>query len=415
MIKKSSKVINLGCRLNFSEAEVIKNILSKNHLQKKIVVNTCAVTNQAVQKSIYEINKVAKTHPDYEIIVTGCASQVDKTRFLNLKNVRRIVDNRYKTQLFSYKKINGIKNAKYRFPDVSEYSTSRTRATLQIQQGCNHRCTFCIIPFGRGDAVSLPIGEISNRIKKIVEMGYREITFTGVDLTSFGEDLPGKPKLGSMLRRLLSIHPNLMRVRLSSVDPAEIDEDLMYLFKYEKRLMPHLHLSLQSGDNLILKRMKRRHSREQVLEICKKIKLTRPEMTFGSDVIVGFPTENEKNFNNTIDLIEDCNFSNVHIFPFSPKKGTPASKMPQVDENLKIQRVKKIRKTSRKILSNLMKKKIGRKVEILFESNKKSYTDDYYKVSLIGEKAQLNMKKAIGSVISVRVVSKKNDRLMAEI
>ena len=204
---------------------------------------------------------------------------------------------------------------------------------LQIQQGCNHRCTFCIIPYGRGDAVSLPFSEIFKRVEKILSRGFTEIVLTGVDLTSYGEDLEGKPKLGNILKRLFKLFPNLFRLRLSSIDPAEIDEDLLELFKFEKRLMPYLHLSLQSGDNLILKRMKRRHNREMVLSICSNLKSFRKDITFGADLIVGFPTETEENFQNSIDLISECQISNVHIFPFSPKKGTPASKMPQIKKN----------------------------------------------------------------------------------
>jgi len=258
MLKKKSKVINLGCRLNFFESEVIKNILEKEKIEKQIVINTCAVTNQAVRKSIYEVKKASKENPDYKIFVTGCASQIDKSAFQELENVSHIVDNKEKTQPESYlgKKIRN--NNTFNIPFLENFLSNRTRAMLQVQQGCDHRCTFCIIPFGRGDSKSLAFDEISKRVGKIINDGFSEIILTGVDLTSYGQDLPGKPRLGNILKRLLQIHTRLKRLRLSSIDPAEIDDDLFELLTNEKRILPHLHLSLQSGDNLILKRMKRR-------------------------------------------------------------------------------------------------------------------------------------------------------------
>ena len=214
----------------------------------------------------------------------------------------KVISNKYKTENFSYVKTRKITQKDYKFPELFDGFTERTRASLQIKQGCNHRCTFCIIPFGRGEARSLPVGEISNRLKKLIQMGFKEVTLTGVDLTSFGEDLPGKPKLGSVLKRLLNLHPKLKRLRLSSIDPAEMDDELLDLFKFNKRILPYLHLSIQSGDNLILKRMRRRHTREKVMEICNKLKSVRNEIKFGADLIVGFPTENHSHFKNTLNL-----------------------------------------------------------------------------------------------------------------
>ena len=338
-LSKKSKVINLGCRLNFFESEIIENILKKEKDVSKVVKNTCAVTNNAVQKSLQAVKKALKDFPDSEVIVTGCASQVEKNRFKNLKKISKIVDNKFKTNPDSYSNESKIKGESFSFPSIDFLSTSRTRAILQIQQGCNHRCTFCIIPYGRGDAVSLPFSEISKRVEKILSSGFIEIILSGVDLTSYGEDLKGKPKLGNILKRLFKLFPNLARLRLSSIDPAEMDDDLINLFKFEKRLMPYLHLSLQSGDNLILKRMKRRHNREMVLRICNDLKSFRKDITFGADLIVGFPTETEENFQNSLDLISTCQMSNVHIFPFSPKEGTPAAKMPQIKKKLINQRV----------------------------------------------------------------------------
>ena len=317
--EKKNRVINLGCRLNFYESEIISSIISDTKHKNKIVVNTCAVTNQAVQKSLYEIRKVAKNFPNSEIVVTGCASEVDKKLFENLKNVSMIVENKFKTipQSYDEKKLDF---KKFKFPNFLSSKSSRTRATIQIQQGCDHRCTFCIIPYGRGEALSLPVGEVSRRIEEVLSKGYKEIIFTGVDLTSYGNDLPGKPTLGNLIRRLIKLHPSIERLRLSSIDPAEVDGELMDLLKFEPRLMPHIHLSVQSGDDLILKRMKRRHLRSDVIKLCEELKSKRPNITFGADFIIGFPTEKEENFKNTLALITQCKFSNVHLFPFSPKK-----------------------------------------------------------------------------------------------
>lgn len=410
-IKKSPKVINLGCRLNFFESEVIKNILDANKINDMIVVNTCAVTNLAVSKSISEIKKAARQNPDSKIIVTGCASQVEKNRFLELPNVFDVVDNKAKTNEFSY--LNSKKNnkkLKYKFPFFNEFKSTRTRATLQIQQGCNHRCTFCIIPYGRGDALSLPVGEINYRLKKILEYGYKEVTLTGIDLTSYGEDLPGKPRLGNLIKRILIDHPNLKRLRLSSIDPAEIDDELFYLMINEERLLPHFHLSIQSGDNMILKRMKRRHNREEVISLCRKVKNARKNVTFGADIIVGFPTEKEAHFHNTIDLIETCELSNVHVFPYSPKSQTPASKMPQVCNDIKNKRTKIIREKCNEILERLMNKKIGDKIRILFETKNLSYSDDFFKVST---KMFSNTKVEKGELIEVKVIAKEKNFLRA--
>ena len=410
-LSNKSKVINLGCRLNFFESEIIENILKKEKGVKKIVINTCAVTNNAVQKSMQAVKKALKDYPSSEVIVTGCASQIEKNRFKNLKNISKIVDNKFKTNPYSYTKNKKVKEENFTFPSIDFLSTDRTRAMLQIQQGCNHRCTFCIIPYGRGDAVSLPFSEIFKRVEKILSRGFTEIVLTGVDLTSYGEDLEGKPKLGNILKRLFKLFPNLLRLRLSSIDPAEIDEDLLDLFKFEKRLMPYLHLSLQSGDNLILKRMKRRHNREMVLSICSNLKSFRKDITFGADLIVGFPTETEENFQNSIDLISECQISNVHIFPFSPKKGTPASKMPQIKKELINKRVQIAKNFSENIKKKIMETKIGKNEIFLYESDKLSYTDTYFKVMTFTQKNKIKS----GSIIKAKVIAVNNGKLQVEV
>tara|TARA_B000000609_G_scaffold64986_1_gene48486 strand:+ start:441 stop:1679 length:1239 start_codon:yes stop_codon:yes gene_type:complete len=411
MKKEDTKVINLGCRLNFFESEVIKNILNQENLEKKIVINTCAVTNQAVRKSINEVKKASRKFPNYQIYVTGCASQVNEKVFSDLKNVHKIVDNKRKTLPESYTDQEIKEEKDFNFPFLKDFSSSRTRAMLQIQQGCDHRCTFCIIPYGRGDSKSLSFDQINKRAERLIESGYSEIVMTGVDLTSYGIDLPGKPKLGNILRRLLNFQPKLRRLRLSSIDPAEIDDDLMDLLLKEKRILPHLHLSLQSGDNLILKRMKRRHNREEVIKLCHDLSLVRSDFTFGADIIVGFPTETNQMFKNTLELIETCEFTNVHIFPYSPKDGTPASKMPQIKEEEKKLRVEILRNKCKDILHQKLNKEIGKSSSILFESHKMSYSDGYFKVKTKESKNSIKP----GSMANVKIVSRQGDSLIAEL
>ena len=411
MKKEDTKVINLGCRLNFFESEVIKNILNQENLEKKIVINTCAVTNQAVRKSINEVKKASRKFPNYQIYVTGCASQVNEKVFSDLKNVHKIVDNKRKTLPESYTDQEIKEEKDFNFPFLKDFSSSRTRAMLQIQQGCDHRCTFCIIPYGRGDSKSLPFDQINKRAERLIESGYSEIVMTGVDLTSYGIDLPGKPKLGNILRRLLNFQPKLRRLRLSSIDPAEIDDDLMDLLLKEKRILPHLHLSLQSGDNLILKRMKRRHNREEVIKLCHDLRLVRSDFTFGADIIVGFPTETNQMFKNTLELIETCEFTNVHIFPYSPKDRTPASKMPQIKEEEKKLRVEILRNKCKDILHQKLNKEIGKSSSILFESHKMSYSDGYFKVKTKESKNSIKP----GSMANVKIVSRQGDSLIAEL
>ena len=411
--KEKIKVINLGCRLNFFESEIINGILSNKKHAKKIVVNTCAVTNNAVQKSLQEVRRLAKNYPDKEIIVTGCASQVEKSLFSNLKNVSRIIDNKQKTVPDAYEFGKDLGEKKYEFPELLNIKSKRTRATIQIQQGCNHRCTFCIIPYGRGDSLSLPVGEVSRRVEAVLKNGFREVIFTGVDLTSYGEDLPGKPKLGNLLKRIFKLHPNLSRLRLSSIDPAEIDDDLMEVIRFEKKLMPHIHLSVQSGDNLILKRMKRRHDRETVIKVCHDLRNHRKDITFGADLIVGFPTETDLHFKNTLDLISECKFNNVHFFPFSPRNKTPAAKMPQVLNSVIKSRIKKAKNFTHNLIKQVAEKKIGEKIEILYETKELSYTNNFYKVAVDCQNKKIDKMK--GQIIQVQLNSFSGGKFFAEV
>ena len=407
-------VINLGCRLNSYESEVIFDILSKKNIKNVTVVNTCAVTNQAVKKSELAIKKAKKENPNNKILVTGCASQIDKKKFESIDYVERVIDNSVKTNQNAYSKDFDTQEIEknFSFSNSLKKFKNRTRALLQIQQGCNHRCTFCIIPFGRGNSVSLPLGEIVSRTKILLNTGYKEIIFTGIDLTSYGNDLPGKPRLGNIIKRLLKLIPELNRIRFSSIDPAEVDDELIKIFCFEKKILPHIHFSVQAGDDLILKRMKRRHDRHALIKLCKKIRTSRPEMTFGADLIVGFPTEDQIQFKNTTECVKECGFTNIHIFPFSPKEGTPASKMPQVSNIDKNKRVSDLRELGAKIKLNKMKQKIGKKINVLFESLKLSYTDDYFKLR-INPNFSCNIAK--GQLIKVKVLRIDNDYLIGEI
>ena len=410
-MKKKQNVINIGCRLNSFESSIIKRILDSNKIKNKVVVNTCAVTSQAVKRSISAIKKAKKINPDCKIYVTGCASDIDKDYFSKIKEIDRIIPNKIKTdeEVYTLNNIEEIleitKKKMFSFPILKERFHNRTRALLQIQQGCNHRCTFCIIPYGRGNSQSLPIQGIIENVNKLLSWGYKEIVFTGVDITSYGNDLPGKPSLGDTIKRVLDIQPKLKRIRFSSIDPAEIDDELFNLFSFEKRVLPHIHLSVQAGDNLILKRMKRRHSREKLISLCKSLRKNRPELTFGADLIVGFPTENNKNFMNTFECVKECLFSNTHIFPFSPKKDTPAAKMPQVSDLEKINRVKEMRKLSMKIQEKILLNSLGKEKSILFENEKVSYSDEYLKVSVknLTSQQKKNMRGKIIKILPFKI------------
>lgn len=419
-MKSNNKVVNLGCRLNSYESNIIKDILQENKTKNVTVINTCAVTNQAIKKSILAIKRYAKLNPENKIFVTGCASEIHPKIFNEIKLVDRIIPNKNKTNQELYKTYAFTKNQKkcrseFEFPVPRKKFQKQTRALLQIQQGCDHKCTFCIIPSGRGKSTSLPIGGITENISKYLKWGYREVILTGVDITSYGSDLPGKPKLGNVIKRVFKLLPSLQRLRLSSLDPAEIDYDLLDLIKYDDRVLPHIHFSAQSGDDLILKRMKRRHNSSQLFDICNKIKKIRPDITFGADLIIGFPTETEKNFINTCNLVETGLFSNLHIFPFSPMEMTPASRMPQVKQEIIQQRTKYIKELGSFYQRKLMEKKINNIEDVLFENEKLSYTNDYYKVSLNSQNNNNSCKKYRGRVIKVKLANLKNNTFCGEI
>ena len=339
-------VVTLGCRLNAYESDVIAQNAKLSGLKNAVIINSCAVTNEAVRASRQAVRRAKKDNPDASIIVTGCAAQVDPAGFAAIKGVDRVIGNAEKMQPQIYNnlmqgsepiRVNDIMSVTQHAPQLlsggnqpDEKLQSRTRAFVQVQNGCDHRCTFCIIPYGRGNSRSVPAGEVVAHVKKLTAQGYKEVVLTGVDISSWGGDLPGTPPLGDLVRRILKLVPDLPRLRLSSIDLAEIDDTLFNVITDEPRFVPYLHLSLQHGDSLILKRMKRRHSRKDAIALCKRLRGARPDMTFGADIIAGFPTETDAQFEASLSIIDVIDIAWLHVFPYSPKAGTPAAKMPAV-------------------------------------------------------------------------------------
>ena len=375
-MNKKNTLINLGCRLNIYEGEIIKNHLNNNNLNEVTVINSCAVTAEAEKKVAYEIRKAKRNNPNNKIIVTGCAAQINPKKYNAINEVDLVLGNKEKLlssvwknlNFFEPIKVEDILSEKKTVPAIIEKFDGKSRGYIEIQQGCDHRCTFCIIPYGRGNNRSVPAGEIVERVKKIVENGYKEVVLTGVDITDYGKDLPGQPTFSNLIKRILKLVPDLKQLRLSSIDCAEIDEEFWELLS-EKKLMPHFHLSLQAGNNLILKRMKRRHSREMAISFCNKVLSIRKDTTFGADLITGFPTETDKMFRDTLDLVDECNLTQLHVFPYSPRDNTPAALMPQVNKLIIKNRAKILRQKGFEKLKKNLAKKVGQEDLILIERN----------------------------------------------
>lgn len=361
----ATEIVTFGCRLNAYESEVIRDQSKKAGLDDlehgAIVFNTCAVTQEAVRQAKQSIRKARRENPKAKIIVSGCAAQAFTDEFENMAEVDLILGNEDKLHAYSYRqlpdfgvnlyeksRVNNIMEVRAIAPHMVSHIEGRSRAFVQVQNGCDHRCTFCIIPYGRGPSRSVPIGAVVEQIKHLHAQSYHEVVLTGVDLTSYGADLPGKPRLGKLVDTILRHVPDLARLRLSSIDSIEVDEELFDLLSSHPRLMPHLHLSLQAGDNLILKRMKRRHSREQAIEFCQNLRKKRPDMAFGADLIAGFPTETEAMFRKSLDLIDACGISHLHVFPFSPRIGTPAARMPILPRAIVKERAHILREAGKK-------------------------------------------------------------------
>ena len=416
----SNFIKTFGCRLNTFETEIIKSFIETNKIKNLSVVNTCAVTQEAEKKAVREIKKIKNKNKDTFLVVTGCAAQLRAKSFENMSEVDLVLGNQEKLISGNWSKINNfLKKNKKTFKSnlVSNImkettlpsnklnpSKSNTRAFLGIQNGCDHRCTFCIIPYARGNSRSITKSEIKKQIETLVLNGIKEVVLTGVDITSWGLDFEKKERLGDLICFILNSIPSLERLRISSIDSIEIDPRLMDLLCYETRLMPHLHLSLQSGDNMILKRMKRRHSREDTIKFCSLLKKIRPKMTFSADIIAGFPTENEEMFQNTISIIEQCKIDWIHVFPYSSRTGTPASKMPQVPKMEIDKRASILRKISNERLNKHLKNKIGSIQKVLVEGNAKGFTEDYSRVSF-------EEGPEIGEIINMKIEKKYNNEL----
>jgi threonylcarbamoyladenosine tRNA methylthiotransferase MtaB len=365
---RENEVITFGCRLNAFESEVIRRAVTAAGLKGAVIVNTCAVTAEAERQACQAIRRARRRHPDANIIVTGCAADISPERYAALPEVDHVLDNRAKLRPQSY--LHGAAAP----ADLVETAAhlvdgfeGKSRAYLQVQHGCDHRCTFCIIPYARGASRSVPMGIVADQARRLVAGGYREIVVTGVDLTAYGADLPGKPALGDLVRRLLRLVPGLQRLRLSSLDPVEIDAALWRCLAEEERLMPHLHLSLQAGDDLILKRMRRRHSRADAIATARRARGLRPEMALGADLIAGFPTETEEMFRRSLELIAECGLAFVHVFPYSLRPGTPAARMPQVPDAVVKERAARLRAAGEAALAADLSSRVGAETDVLIE------------------------------------------------
>lgn len=395
MTVKDPELVTFGCRLNTYESEVMRAHAKNAGIDNAIIFNTCSVTKEAERQARQAIRRARRENPDARIIVTGCAAQIDPAGFGSMPEVDQVIGNDLKLKAETWGAppeekvlVNDIMAVKETASHLVDGFEGHTRAFLQVQNGCDHRCTFCIIPYGRGNSRSVAMGVIVDQVRHLVNAGYREIVFTGVDVTSYGHDLPGNPTLGQMIRRVLALVPELPRVRLSSLDPVEIDDDLWHLIAHEPRLMPHLHLSLQAGDDMTLKRMKRRHLRHHVIEVCDKARSLRPDMAFGADIIAGFPTETEEMFANTLKIVEECDLTFLHVFPYSEREGTPAARMPQVEPPLRKERAARLRALGEIQLEKFMKGRVGETCQVIVEQNGVGRTPHFAEIHLDFEAQQ---------------------------
>jgi threonylcarbamoyladenosine tRNA methylthiotransferase MtaB len=446
-LEKDPQIVTFGCRLNTYESEVMRGHAKAAGLEDAIIFNTCAVTKEAERQARQAIRRARKENPDAKIIVTGCSAQISPDMYAEMPEVDQVVGNDLKLKgevwhdlrpsptsltllrseaslpsplreregpakregeglIASHPKIlvNDIMSVTETASHLVEGFEGRARAFLQVQNGCDHRCTFCIIPYGRGNSRSVPIGEIVNQVRALVTSGYNEIVMTGVDITSYGPDLPGKPTLGQMIRRVLALVPELPRLRLSSLDPVEMDEDLWRLIAEEPRLMPHLHMSLQAGDDMILKRMKRRHLRADAIAMCARAKGYRPDIAFGADIIAGFPTETEEMFQNTLNIVEECDLTFLHVFPYSERPGTPAAKMPQVPHDIRKERAARLREKGAAQMEKFLQSHVGLGRQVVVEKDDYGHTEHF---------APVRLDRALepGTLVNVRTLAIKGGKL----
>ena len=411
-------VINLGCRLNAYEAQVMGDQAQAAGLRDAVIINTCAVTNEAVRQSRQAIRKARRQRPDSTIVVTGCAAQLEPAKFAGMKEVDRVLGNQEKlhgnnfiTPLDGKILVEDIMSVHQLASHLVPGFDGRARAFVQIQQGCDHRCTFCIIPFARGPSRSVPVANIVAQIKILEANGYDEVVLTGVDITAYGADLPERTNLGYLLRRILLAVPALPRLRLSSLDAVEIDCDLERLLLNEARIMPHLHLSLQAGDDLILKRMARRHNRAQAIEFCQRLRAGRPEMVFGADLIVGFPTETETQFQKTLALVDDCALTYLHVFPYSERIGTPAARMPQVPDDERRRRAALLREKGSAVLADFLAGRVNGSARVLLERPGLGRDEQFALIELDQPIAHA----PANGIIDVDIIAARQDRLIGRL
>ncbi len=413
----------LGCRLNAYETEAMKELAAAAGMGQAVVVNTCAVTAEAVRKAKQEIRKLARENPGAAVIVTGCAAQTEPETFAAMPEVTRVIGNTEKMQASTWQKLGAAMAApdligqteRVQVDDIMSVRETaghlidgfgRHRAYVQVQNGCDHRCTFCIIPFGRGNSRSVPAGVVVDQIKRLVDKGFAEVVLTGVDLTSWGADLPAQPRLGDLVMRILRLVPDLARLRISSIDSIEADDALMGAIATEPRLMPHLHLSLQAGDDMILKRMKRRHLRDDAVQFCEDARRLRPDIVLGADIIAGFPTESDAMFENSLRLIDDCGLTFLHVFPYSARKGTPAAKMPPVRGPVIKERAARLRAAGDMALQRHLAAQIGQTHNVLMESPRMGRTEGFTEVDFGADQPE-------GQIITARITGANGQRLIA--
>ncbi len=419
------ELVTFGCRLNTYESEVIRRNAEGAGLDDAVVVNTCAVTGEAVRQARQAIRRLKRERPDARIVVTGCAAQTEPDAFAAMREVDRVIGNDEKMRAEAWRDtqaylardafglsaeekvaVNDIMAIRETAAHLIDGLDGRARAFVQVQNGCDHRCTFCIIPYGRGNSRSVPMGEVVAQIRRLVDNGFREVVLTGVDLTSYGGNLPGAPRLGTLIKQILKHVDGLARLRLSSIDSVEADHDLLDAFASDARLMPHLHLSLQHGDDLILKRMKRRHARADAIAFCDQVRRLRPDVVFGGDIIAGFPTETEAMFSRSLDLVDECGLTFLHVFPFSPRPGTPAARMPQVRREVAKDRARRLRQKGEAALAAHLAAQVGTRRHVLAETQQSGRTEHFTPV-------RLEARIEPGVVVEVAVIGHDGRQLIA--
>ncbi|MFD1195312.1 tRNA (N(6)-L-threonylcarbamoyladenosine(37)-C(2))-methylthiotransferase MtaB [Seohaeicola saemankumensis] len=421
MTVQPPKFATFGCRLNAYETEAMKDLATQAGLSGAVIVNTCAVTSEAVRKARQEIRRLRRENPDARLIVTGCAAQTEPETFATMPEVDLVIGNTEKMQPETWARLSPDfigQTERVQVDDIMSVTETaghlidgfgtRSRAYVQVQNGCDHRCTFCIIPYGRGNSRSVPAGVVVDQIKRLVDSGYNEVVLTGVDLTSWGADLPAAPKLGDLVMRILRLVPDLPRLRISSIDSIEVDENLMQAIATEPRLMPHLHLSLQHGDDLILKRMKRRHLRDDAIRFTEEALSLRPEMTFGADIIAGFPTETEAHFRNSLRLVEECSLTWLHVFPYSPRPGTPAARMPQVRGPAIKERAARLRAAGDARVMGHLQRQVGLTHRVLLENPHMGRTEQFTEVAFDSPQPE-------GRIVSAMITGVRDTQLLARV